>query len=261
MDFRNLRYDVEDGLARIVLDRPPLNAIDLETARELMHATLHCDEDPLVRAVLVSGTGGTFGAGGDLKKFHEAGTDLPLLLKEITTHLHAAVSRLVRSRAPVVAAVHGPVAGGGLVLMLAADLVLAAEGASFRYAYPKVGLSPDGASTYFLPRLVGMRRAQEFALTGRVLSAEEAREWGLVTRVVPDVELSDAAIGLARELAMGPTESLGATKRLFHRGWTETLETQMEFETRKLAETARTADAREGISAFLEKRIPEFSGR
>ncbi len=260
MDFRNLRYDVEDGLARVILDRPPLNAIDLEMAHELMHVTMQFDENPLVCAILISGTGGTFGAGGDLKKFDEAGADLPLLLK-ITTHLHAAVSRLVRSRAPVVAAVHGPVAGGGLVLMLAADLVLAAESANFRYAYPRVGLSPDGASTYFLPRLVGMRRAQEFALTGRVLSAEEAREWGLVTRVVPDVELSDAALGLAQELAMGPTESFGATKRLFHRGWTETLETQMEFETRELAETARTADSREGISAFLEKRLPDFSGR
>lgn len=169
--------------------------------------------------------------------------------------------RLVRMRAPIIAAVEGIVAGGEMSLMLASDVVLAAQSASFRHAYSRLGISPDGASTYFLPRLVGMRRAQEFALTGRVLSACEAHEWGLVTRVVPDAELFDAASSLARELAAGPTESLGATKRLFHRDWTETLETQMELETRALADTARTGDAREGINAFLEKRPPEFSGR
>jgi 2-(1,2-epoxy-1,2-dihydrophenyl)acetyl-CoA isomerase len=261
MESENVRYGVEGGVARITLDRPPRNAIDLKTARELMHAATRCDEDRRVRAVLISGAGGTFGSGGDLKEFSKAGEDLPLLLKEITTHLHAAISRLVRMRAPIVAAANGAIAGGGLSLMLASDVVLAARSASFRYAYSGVGLSPDGASTYFLPRLVGMRRATEFALTNRVLSVEEAREWGLVTRVVPDQELEEAASTLARELAAGPTESFGATKRLFHRGWTETLETQMELETRALSDTARTADAREGISAFLEKRTPEFSGR
>jgi 2-(1,2-epoxy-1,2-dihydrophenyl)acetyl-CoA isomerase len=260
MDYGTLRYDLEDRVARITLDRPPRNALNLEMARELMHAATRCDEDRRVRAVLISGAGGTFGVGGDLEEFSEAGDDLPLLLKELATQLHAAVSRLVRMRAPVVAAVEGAVAGGGMSLVLASDVALAAKGATFRHAYSRLGISPDGASTYFLPRLVGMRRAQEFALTGRVLSAEEAREWGLVTRVVPDAELAGAASSAARELAAGPTESLGATKRLFHRGWTETLETQMELETRELADAARTSDAREGISAFLEKRPPEFSG-
>lgn len=261
MDYETLRYETEDGVARIILGRPPRNALNLQMARELMHAATRSDEDAGVRAVLISGAGDNFGSGGDLKEFSEAGDDLPLLLKELATYLHAAVSRLVRMRAPVVAAVEGAVAGGGISLMLASDVVIAAESASFRHAYSRLGISPDGASTYFLPRLVGLRRAQEFAFTGCVLSAAEGQEWGLVTRVVQDTELPDAASSLAQELATGPTESLGATKRLFHRGWTETLESQMELETRELADTARTTDAREGISAFLEKRPPEFSGR
>lgn len=260
MDFENLRYELEDGVARITLDRPPGNAIDLGLARELMQAATHCDEDSQVRAVLISNSGKMFCAGGDISEFSEAGEDLPLLLKELTTYLHTAISRFVRMRAPVVAAVNGSAAGGGLSLVLASDIVLAAESASFHYGYSRIGFSSDGSSTYFLPRVLGMRRALEFALTSRSLSAEEAREWGLVTRVVPDPELDVAASTLAAELASGPTESFGASKRLFHAAWTETLETQMELETRTLADIARTSDAREGISAFLEKRSAEFSG-
>lgn len=259
MDFRNVRYELEDGVARLTLDRPPRNMIDIEMGRELMHAAMRCDEDPEVRAVLISGAGEMFSGGGDLKEFSTAADDLPLLVKELTTYLHAAVSRLVRMRAPVISAVNGSAAGGGLSLLLASDVVFATESASFHYAYSRVGLSPDGSSTYFLPRMLGMRRALEFALTGRSLSAEEAQEWGLVTRVVADSELA-AASSLAAELAAGPTESFGATKRLFQRAWTETLETQMELEARTIADICRTSDAREGIAAFLEKRPPEFSG-
>ncbi len=144
--------------------------------------------------------------------------------------------------------------------MLASDIVFAAESASFHYGYSRIGFSPDGSSTYFLPRILGMRRALEFALTSRSLTAEEALEWGLVTRVLSDPELDEAASTLATEMAAGPTESFGASKRLFQSAWTETLETQMELETRTLADTARTSDAREGIGAFLEKRSAEFSG-
>jgi 2-(1,2-epoxy-1,2-dihydrophenyl)acetyl-CoA isomerase len=128
-------------------------------------------------------------------------------------------------------------------------------------AYSKAGLTPDGSSTYHLPRLVGLRRATELALTGRELSAQEAFEWGIVTRVVPDEDLMEEAAGLASQLAAGPTKALGASKRLLHRGWTETLETQMEHEAQTIADIARTADAREGIAAFMEKRSPEFTGK
>jgi 2-(1,2-epoxy-1,2-dihydrophenyl)acetyl-CoA isomerase len=261
MEFRNLRYEIEDGVARLTLARPPRNSIDLATTRELMQASIRCDEDERVRAVLISAEGATFSAGGDLREFVSAGDDLPALLKEMTVHLHAAVSRLVRSRVPVVCAVGGAVAGGGLSLVLASDLVLAAERATFSYGYSRIGFSPDGSSTYFLPRLLGVRRATEFALMGRALSAEEACDWGLISRVVADAELEETASTLAAELAEGPTVSFGAAKSLFHRSWTETLETQMELEARALSDTVRTADAREGVDAFLQKRHARFTGR
>jgi len=162
---------------------------------------------------------------------------------------------------PVVAAVHGAAAGAGMSLACACDLVVAAESARFTMSYSNAGLTPDGSSTYYLPRLVGLRRATELTLTNRRLSAQEAMEWGIVTRVVPDEDLSEEATALASQLAAGATKALGAAKRLLQSGWTETLETQMEHETQTIADMARTSDAPEGIAAFLEKRQAEFTGR
>lgn len=262
MQYATLEFDVRDGVAHVTLDRPDaLNGLNLEMARELLDAALRCDEDPSVRAVVLSGAGSAFCVGGDLKSFAEQGEELPRHLKEITTYLHAAVSRLARMDPPVVAAVHGAAAGGGFSLAISCDLVVATESARFAMAYSKAGLTPDGSSSYHLPRLVGMRRAMELALTGRELSAQEALEWGIVTRVVPDEDLLEEAAGLAQQLATGPTKALGASKRLLHGGWTETLETQMEHEARTIADISRTADTREGISAFTEKRAPSFEGR
>lgn len=256
-----LLFDVRDNVAHITLNRPDAaNAMSSDTARELMHAALRCDEDPAVRAVLITAAGRTFCAGGDLRSFAAEGDNLPFHLKEMTTYLHAAVSRLARMDAPVIAAVQGAAAGAGMSLVCATDIVLAAESARFTLAYTRVGLAPDGSSTYSLTRLVGLRRALELALTNRILSAKEALDWGLVTRVVPDAELQAEAEALARQLAAGPTRALGAAKRLLRDGSTETLETQMELEARAIADMARSPDAREGIGAFLEKREPKFRG-
>jgi 2-(1,2-epoxy-1,2-dihydrophenyl)acetyl-CoA isomerase len=144
--------------------------------------------------------------------------------------------------------------------VLAADLVVAAESAKFTMAYTRAGLSPDGGSTYFLPRIVGARRALELALTNRVLSAREAHDWGLVTRVVPDAALGAEAQALAAQLASGATRAYGAAKRLLHHSFAESLETQMELEAQAIAERARGTDAREGIAAFIAKRAPRFGG-
>jgi 2-(1,2-epoxy-1,2-dihydrophenyl)acetyl-CoA isomerase len=148
-----------------------------------------------------------------------------------------------------------------LSLVCAADLVLAAESAKFTVAYTRAGLVPDGSSTYFLSRIVGLRRALELTLTNRVLSAAEAMALGIVTRVVPEASLFREAQALAAELAAGPTQAFATAKRLLHSGWTGTLETQMELETRAIADIARTDDAREGIAAFIAKRVPVFQGR
>jgi len=262
MEYKALLFDVQDNVAHITLNRPDAaNSINEEMGKDLMQAALRCDEDPEIRAVLISGVGKIFSGGGDLKAFTVKGDQLPYHVKEITTYLHAAMSRLTRMDAPVVAAVHGAVAGAGMSIAIACDIVVAAETTRFTVAYTRAGLVPDGSSTYFLPRIVGLKRALELTLTNRIFSAQEALQWGLVTRVVPDNELLAQARAIAVQLAAGPTRAYGISKRLLHSGWTETLETQMENESQAIANSARTADAREGIKAFLEKRPPIYKGK
>ncbi|MGQ9646530.1 MAG: enoyl-CoA hydratase/isomerase family protein [Thermodesulfobacteriota bacterium] len=261
MKYSTLLFDVKDGIAHLTLNRPEaLNSINLELSKDLMQAVLECDEDPRIRAVVLSGNGRLFCAGGDLKTFTTQGERLPYYVKEVTTYLHGAVSRLTRMDPPVVAAVHGFAVGAGMSLALACDLVVAAETASFSVAYTRVGLTPDGSMSYFLPRLIGLKRALELTLTNRTLSAQEALDWGLVTRVVPDGKLLSEANALAIQLAAGPAKALGAAKRLIHRGSNETLETEMENETQTIAGIARTSDTHEAIRAFIEKRAPKFKG-
>jgi 2-(1,2-epoxy-1,2-dihydrophenyl)acetyl-CoA isomerase len=262
MEFRNLRFELADGVATITLDRPDAaNAIDLALGQELLHVAIRCDEDPNVRAVVLTGAGRMFCAGGDLKSFAASGDALPSLLKELTTYLHGATSRFSRMNAPLVVAVNGIAAGAGFSLAVSGDLVLMAESAVFTMAYTAAGLSPDGSSSYFLPRIVGLRRAQELMITNRRVSAAEALAWGLVTQVVPDAELASTAASLARKLAAGPTRAFGTVKSLLTSAFSESLETQMELEARGIAAMAGGADGREGIAAFLAKRAPKFSGR
>ena len=261
MDLRSIEFSVKENVANLVLNQPERgNVMNLEAAKELLAVAMECDENPEVRAVLIRANGPMFCGGGDLKTFVKHGDNLPAYLKEITTYLHSAISRLTRQPAPVICAVHGFAAGGGFSLAISSDLVLASRSAKFTMAYTKVGLTPDGSSTYFLPRLVGLRRALELALTNRVLSADEAVEWGLATRVTSDEDLVSEAEALARKLAGGTTWALGTAKRLLHGGFNESLETQMEMETRAIADSGRRHDAREGIRAFVEKRQPEFTG-
>jgi 2-(1,2-epoxy-1,2-dihydrophenyl)acetyl-CoA isomerase len=253
-------FEVRDNVAHVTLNRPQSgNALDLEMAKQLMDVALRCEADPSVRAVLLKGAGKSFCAGGDVKVF-VAQKELPQYLREITSYLHLALSRFARLDAPVIAAVDGSAAGGGFSLAISCDLVIAAESAKFLMAYSKIGMAPDGSSTYFLPRLVGLKRAMELALTNRVLSAREACEWGIVTEVVADDRLFARAEELAVSLAQGPTGAFGSAKRLLHGGWNQTLETQMEMESRAIAETGASADGKEGIRAFVEKRAARFTG-
>lgn len=262
MSNPTVELEVRDHVAHIKINRPEaMNSINVELARDLMYVTLECDERADVRAVLISGNGRMFCSGGDLKTFAGKGDALPHYLKEVTTYLHAAVSRLTRMDAPVIAAVHGSAAGAGMSLACACDFVLAADDAKFTMAYTRAGLVPDGSSTYFLARIVGLRRAVDLSLTNRILSASEAMQLGIVTRVVPAADVLNQAHSLALDLAQGPTKAYGATKRLLHAGWTGTLETQMELETRAIADIARSNDAKEGIAAFTQKRVPRFDGR
>jgi 2-(1,2-epoxy-1,2-dihydrophenyl)acetyl-CoA isomerase len=260
MSDHSVLFEVSDNVAFVTLNRPQAgNALDLEMAKELMAVALRCEGDPSVRAVLLRGAGNSFCAGGDVKVF-AAQPQLPQYLREITSYLHLAISRFARLDAPVIAAVHGAAAGGGFSLAISCDLVLAAESATFLMAYSKIGMAPDGGSTYFLPRLVGLKRAMELTLTNRALSAAEACEWGIVSEVVSPDRLAARAEELARSLAQGPTGAFGAAKRLLHGGWNQSLETQMELESRAIAEAGGTADGQEGIRAFVEKRKARFNG-
>ncbi len=251
----------DDGVVRILLNRPEAaNSLDIASCQELMGLSIQLDEDPGVRAVVIGAVGKMFCSGGDLASFANAGDDMSALLKEMTVYLHASITRFNRMNAPVIGAVGGVAAGAGFSLACACDLVIASDTARFTMAYTRAGLTPDGSSTYFLPRLVGKRRTLELMLANRMLSAQEALDWGIVNRVVPEDELDAAVSELAGQLAAGPTVSFGACKSLVLRSDSESLETQMEHESREIAAAANRSDAKEGIAAFFDKRPAVFKG-
>ncbi len=263
MDYDTLRFEITDGVAEITLNRPDAyNTLNLAMVRELYDAVRRCDDDSSVRAVLLTGAGKAFCGGGDLKSFEAEARrdDIEAHVKDVTTHLHGAISRLARMEKPVIAAVNGVAAGGGMGLAMACDLALAAESARFTMAFTQVGLTPDSSASYYLPRLVGLRRALDLTLTNRMLSAAEAESWGLVAYMAPDGELLARARELARRLADGATGALGGAKRLLREGWNETLETQMARESERIAQAAASPEGHEGITAFVEKRAPRFTG-
>ena len=260
MSYETLEYKVDNGVAFITLAREDAaNAVNLTACQELAEAALAAQEDGSVRAVVLSGKGRMFSAGGDLGAMAES-DEPPKLLKRMTIHLHAAVAMLARMDAPVIAAVNGTAAGAGFSLVCAADLAIAAENAKFTLAYTAAGLTPDGSSTYFLPRIVGRRRTLELMFSNRVLSAAEALDWGIVNQVVPKGEAGKAAAELAAKLAQGPTAAFGETKRLVLGSNDNSLESQMELEGTAIAQASSSADAKEGVAAFLAKRAAKFSG-
>ena len=257
-DYSTILFEVKDKVAHLTLNRPAAaNSLNPTVSAEMMDAVIRCEEEAEIRALVISGSGRMFCAGADLKGFYTPKEGL----KSRISYSHATISRLARADLPVIAAVNGAAAGAGMGLACACDLVIAAESARFVMAYARIGLSPDGATTYFLPRRIGIGRALELFYTNRTLSAREALEWGIANRVVPDSELANEAHTLAAQLAAGPTLAFGAGKRLMHAGWTETLESQIEQELRSIAVMARTEDAREAIAAFTAKRTPQFKGR
>ena len=263
MAYRYVTLERADGVGTLTLNRPDAyNALDLALGRDLFQASIELDEDASVRCIVITGAGKAFCAGGDVKSFVDNLGRIGAHIKELTTYLHGAISRLCRCDKPVIMAVNGVAAGGGFSLALSGDLVVAAESAKFTMAYSRIAATPDGSSSYFLPRLIGIRRALELYLTNRPLGAREALEWGMITRVVPDAELGASVGALARELAQGPSKAFGGAKRLFHQSTWESLETQMELEAQAIAASGRTEDFRAGVTAFADKKpLPTFRGR
>lgn len=260
MSYETLDFDVVQGVATITLNRPDnMNAMSPAMAAELHEAALAIDANSEVRAVIVTGAGKVFCAGGDLGAFAAAGQGARTLIMKMTGDLHLALSRLARNAAPVIAAVNGTAAGAGFSLLMAADLAIAAESAVMTMAYTNAGLSPDGSSTYYMPRKIGDRRTRELMLTNRVLTSTEALDWGVVNQVVADEAVLASAQKLAAKLAGGPTQAYGQVKALLDGSFDQSLESQMELEARAIAGLVTTTDGQEGLHAFLEKRRPQFS--
>ena len=257
--FTSLTFDIQGRVATITLNRPDeANGLNTVLSRELANVAQQCADDSLIKAVVLTGKGRFFSAGGDIKAMLAFGDKVADGISSIADNLHRALSAFARMDAPLIVAVNGTAAGAGFSMAVSGDLVLAVDTAKFTMAYSKIGLSPDGGSSYYLPRLIGLRKAQELMLTNRVLSASEALQWGLVNRLVPATELLNEANKLATEFAQGSKQSTGAIKKLLLQSSGNNLETQMDLESRTIAACAAQPDGLEGVAAFVEKRSANF---
>ena len=257
--FQTILFEVAGGIARLTLNRPDkLNSFTAAMHAEVQEALAAVRADSSVRVLVLTGAGRAFCAGADLADPEvAAGADLGAQVERYYAPLVLALRRLP---IPVVCAVNGVAAGAGANLALAADIVLAARSASFIQSFCKLGLTLDTGGTWMLPRLVGMARATGLAMLGEKLSAERAEEWGLIWRAVPDQELAAQTTVMAEHFASAATRALALTKQALHESTTSTLEQQLAREAAMMRELGNSADYREGVAAFAQKRPPNFTG-
>lgn len=249
-----LDFQRRGQVAWLTLNRPDdANSIDAGLAQALLNAVKHIAADDSVRAVVITGAGRMFCAGGDIKAF-VAGDDPAAALDAITAPLHDALERLVALDKPLVSLVNGPAAGAGFGLAMVGDLVIAARSAHFTSAYTAIGLTPDGGTSWFLPRLIGLRRATDLVLTNRRVGAEEAERIGLITSVVDDSELPTEGSKIAERLVEGAVGAMGRSRRLLNDGLARTFAEQLRTEARTIAQSASGSEAHSGISAFLKRQ-------
>ena len=263
MELETMTFERDGAVAIVKLDRPDAaNSLNVPMSEEMLKVATHCDSDPGIRCVVFTGEGKMFSAGGDLHTFAAEGDGMAEYMRYATTGMHMAISRFTRMNAPYLVAVNGVAAGAGFSMAISGDMVFAAESAKFTMAYTRAGVSPDGSSTWFLPRLVGRVKAMQLILMNDLLSAEDALNWGLVNEVIPDDQLMPRVMEVAHKLAAGPTLAYGESKRLVADSFSNTLETQMELETRAIAGLARASeDTVNAINAFTKKEKAEFKGR
>ena len=254
---------LESGVLQVTLNRPEkLNALNPEMHQLLRRALERALDEAEVRVVLLTGAGRGFCAGQDLSERDVSPGAAPIDLSvSLGSHYNPLVRRLRELPKPVVCAVNGVAAGAGANLALACDFVVAARSASFVQSFARIGLVPDSGGTWFLPRLVGAARAMGLALLGEKLAAEQAAEWGLIWKVFDDARLMDEALQLAKALSGGPTKGYGLIKRAMHASFDNSLEAQLDLERDLQRDAGHSADYREGVSAFKEKRAPRFKGK
>ena len=266
MGYRTLLFETLNKVARITMDRPDqYNAFDDTMIGELLHALDTCSRDPDVRAVILTGEGKAFCSGADIgtiEAFLQADDKPPsALFQYFVRHLHAIVVEIRRMPKPVVAAVNGVAAGGGFSLALACDLIIASETARFTLAYSRLGVTPDGGATFFLPRLLGPAKTAELIYLDPVLTVQQALKWGFVNKVVAEDDLREQALAVAQKLAEGPSRAHAGAKDLMNRTWHHTLEAQLEEERQHIMAASMTEDFNEGVAAFQAKRPPLFKGQ
>ncbi|MCS7079360.1 MAG: enoyl-CoA hydratase-related protein [Chloracidobacterium sp.] len=263
MAYEAIIVEIKGAIARVTLNRPDtLNAINQAMINELTTAFTELATNSDVRAVVVTGAGRAFSSGGDIRGMLAAGADATAdTVRAMIERVNQMVLALYELPQPVIAAVNGPAHGLGMNLALAADYRIAAMSASFSQAFIKIGLVPDGGGTFLLPRIVGWACAADLMLTGRTVPAGEAKTIGLVHQTVADAEFINAVQLCAQQFAAAPTQAIARTKALLRSSQTADLATQLNAECEHQAACAATADFREGVTAFLEKRPPVFTGR
>ncbi len=249
------------AIAVITLNRPErLNALNDDMMFALREALSDVEHDAATRAVIVRGAGNAFMAGGDVAMFHAKRNELAELFRDSATVFHDSIHCMRRMPKPIVACVHGACAGGGLSLMLACDVAIAADSAQFTLAYARIGASPDGGSTYFLPRIIGTRKTLELAMLPDAFDAEKAQALGIINWVVPAEQLPGETEKIAQRLATGPTHAFANTKKLVNATFEQPMAAQLDMEIALFADCASGQDFKEGIAAFVEKRKTQFKG-
>ncbi len=277
--MNHIRMTMDGAVGTITIDRRDrFNSLDVDTAQEFRKAGLQFARDAQVRCVVIRGEGGVFCSGADLKYIRDKGdaADFGYLqpdgvgprqgygesFKQILEYIHSTISEIKRAPKPFIAAVDGIAAAGGFGVAMACDLVVASERATFEWAYHKTSLTGAESSTFFLPRLVGLRKAMELVLLNPRLSAREAKEAGLITAVFPSETFESDTLALARRLAAGPTAAYGVTKRLLNQAaGVDQLDYHLDQELQHLARIADTPDFAEGLAAFFGKRTAAFRGQ
>jgi len=260
--YQTLNYSSEGGICTIMLNRPEVyNALNEQMKKELNDALRAAEADEAVRCIVLRGAGDkAFCSGQDLKE-HEGQHSNRSLKESLEKSYNPMIRRMRRMEKPIVGMINGVAAGAGLSIALACDMRIAADHAKLIEVFVRIALVPDSGSHWFLPRLVGMARAFEYSALGNDITAQEAERVGLVNKVVPSAELEGSTMELARQLAQGPTKTIGLIKRTLNKSLTSDLDALLDYEAIIQDIASQSEDHREGVAAFLEKRKPSFKGK